>query len=62
MASVEIGPYISRAKEVYYLWTLMSGHRTIVSQGLEANYMDIINYAIFALIRLDESKKENKSS
>jgi hypothetical protein len=35
---------------------------TLVSEGLEANYMDIINYAIFALIRLDESKKENKSS
>jgi hypothetical protein len=27
------------------------GH-TIVSEGLEANYRDIINYAVFALIRL----------
>lgn len=29
---------------------------TIVSEGLEANYMDIVNYAIFALIRLRERK------
>ena len=25
---------------------------TIVSEGLDANYYDIINYAMFALIRL----------
>jgi hypothetical protein len=30
-----------------------AGH-TLVSEGLEANYRDIINYAVFALIRLDE--------
>lgn len=30
--------------------------KTIVSEGLDANYMDIINYSIFALIRLDEKK------
>ena len=30
-----------------------SGH-TLVSEGLEANYRDIINYAVFALIRLSE--------
>jgi hypothetical protein len=29
---------------------------TQVSEGLEANYRDIINYAVFALIRLTESK------
>lgn len=28
-----------------------AGH-TLVSEGLEANYRDIINYAVFALIRL----------
>lgn len=27
---------------------------TLVSEGLEANYRDIINYAVFALIRLKE--------
>tara|TARA_B110000444_G_C18679045_1_gene518838 strand:+ start:114 stop:593 length:480 start_codon:yes stop_codon:yes gene_type:complete len=29
------------------------GH-TIISEGLDANYLDIINYAIFALIKLSE--------
>ena len=26
---------------------------TIISEGIDANYMDMINYAIFAIIRLD---------
>ncbi len=30
--------------------------QTLVSEGLEANYRDIINYAVFALIRLSEEK------
>lgn len=28
--------------------------QTLVSEGLEANYRDIINYAVFALIRMNE--------
>ena len=28
--------------------------KTLVSEGLEGNYRDIINYAVFALIRLSE--------
>ena len=28
--------------------------QTLVSEGLDANYKDIINYAIFALIKLEE--------
>ncbi len=28
--------------------------QTIISEGLEANYYDMINYAMFALIRIDE--------
>jgi hypothetical protein len=28
--------------------------RTIVSEGIDANYMDIVNYAIFAMIKLSE--------
>jgi hypothetical protein len=28
--------------------------KTIASEGVESNYQDIINYAIFALIRLQE--------
>ncbi|WP_296312279.1 DUF1599 domain-containing protein [Winogradskyella sp. UBA3174] len=30
--------------------------KTIVSEGIDANYQDMINYAIFAMIHLDESK------
>lgn len=30
--------------------------KTIVSEGLDANYKDIINYALFALIKLEEEK------
>jgi hypothetical protein len=30
--------------------------KTQVSEGLEANYRDIINYAVFALIRIEEEK------
>jgi Nucleotide modification associated domain 1 len=32
--------------------------QTRVSEGLEANYRDIINYAVFALIRLSEGGQE----
>lgn len=28
--------------------------KTIISEGLDANYMDMINYSLFALIRLSE--------
>ena len=31
--------------------------QTIISEGLDANYLDIINYAIFALIKLSEKDK-----
>ncbi len=29
---------------------------TLISEGIDSNYMDIINYAIFALIKLEEQK------
>lgn len=29
--------------------------KTIVSEGIDANYLDIINYAVFALIQLEEN-------
>lgn len=32
--------------------------KTLVSEGLEANYQDIINYAIFALIKIEEQKQQ----
>jgi hypothetical protein len=31
--------------------------KTTISEGLEANYLDIINYAVFALIKLNETVK-----
>ncbi len=34
--------------------------RTIISEGIDANYMDIANYALFALIKLSEQNSENK--
>ncbi|HKL92808.1 MAG: DUF1599 domain-containing protein [Bacteroidales bacterium] len=33
--------------------------QTLVSEGLDANYMDMINYAIFGLIRMQFSDKED---
>ena len=36
--------------------------QTLVSEGLEANYRDIINYAVFALIRLAESNPQIHTS
>ena len=31
--------------------------KTLVSEGIEANYQDIINYSVFALILMDESNE-----
>ncbi|MDE6273028.1 MAG: DUF1599 domain-containing protein [Muribaculaceae bacterium] len=31
--------------------------RTLISEGIDANYMDMINYSIFALIKLTEEKQ-----
>ncbi|HYJ63311.1 MAG TPA: DUF1599 domain-containing protein [Parafilimonas sp.] len=30
--------------------------RTLISEGIDANYIDIINYSVFALILIDEGK------
>lgn len=30
--------------------------KTLVSEGVDANYQDIVNYAVFALIQIEESK------
>ncbi|MBM3405093.1 MAG: DUF1599 domain-containing protein [Bacteroidetes bacterium] len=34
--------------------------KTFVSEGVAANYLDIINYAVFALIQILESKENSK--
>jgi len=31
---------------------------TLVSEGIDANFLDIVNYAVFAMIQLDEAKLE----
>jgi hypothetical protein len=36
--------------------------KTFVSEGVESNYQDIINYAIFALIKLEEGEKDEISA
>ncbi len=33
--------------------------KTFISEGVDANYYDIINYAVFALIKLSEMKHED---
>ena len=38
------------------------GGKTIVSEGLDANYYDMINYAVFALILLTEQKEGSHES
>ncbi len=30
--------------------------RTLISEGIDANFLDIINYAVFALILISEGK------
>lgn len=34
--------------------------KTIISEGVDANYMDMVNYSAFALIRLEEQKAVKK--
>ncbi|MBP3518968.1 MAG: DUF1599 domain-containing protein [Parabacteroides sp.] len=34
------------------------GGKTLVSEGIDANYMDMINYALFGLIKLEEYNVE----
>ena len=33
--------------------------KTSISEGIDANYFDILNYAVFALILIEESKQSN---
>ncbi len=39
---------------------LLNEGRTIMSEGIDANYYDIINYAVFALILIEEGKHTSK--
>ena len=42
---------ILRVKQI-----LQNEGQTLVSEGLDANFMDMINYALFALIKLEEKQ------
>ncbi|MCQ2132639.1 MAG: DUF1599 domain-containing protein [Bacteroidaceae bacterium] len=44
---------INRTKEI-------EGHdgKTLVSEGIDANYLDMINYSVFGLIKLSEAESE----
>lgn len=33
--------------------------KTLISEGIDANYVDIINYAVFALIMIDEGRHKS---
>jgi hypothetical protein len=35
---------------------LQNDGKTLISEGIDANYVDIINYAVFALILIEEGK------
>lgn len=38
-----------------------NNNETIISEGIDANYMDIINYAVFGLIKMNEEEKRSKN-
>jgi hypothetical protein len=35
---------------------LVNDGKTLISEGIDANYYDIINYAVFALILIEEGQ------
>lgn len=35
--------------------------KTLISEGVQANYQDMINYSVFSLIKLDENERSNES-
>ncbi len=36
--------------------------KTFISEGVDANYLDIINYAVFALIKISEQSTDNNET
>lgn len=39
-----------------------NGGKTLVSEGLDANYFDMLNYAVFCLIKISEEKPSLKNN
>jgi hypothetical protein len=38
------------------------GGKMLISEGAEANYRDILNYAVFCLIQMNDENKEQKNT
>jgi hypothetical protein len=38
---------------------LQNDGQTLISEGIDANYVDILNYAVFALILMEEGKHKS---
>ncbi len=34
--------------------------QTLISEGIDANYQDMVNYALFALIKIEETTQVNR--
>jgi hypothetical protein len=34
--------------------------KTLISEGIDANYFDMINYAVFGLIKFSEAEKNDE--
>lgn len=47
---------LSLAKILRIKQILSNDHKTIISEGVDANFFDILNYAVFALILINEAK------
>ena len=39
---------------------LLNHGKTVVSEGIDANYFDILNYAVFGLILIEEGNRESR--
>jgi len=56
--SMRISSYTDLILTKIYRTKQIEGHdgKTLVSEGIDANYMDMINYALFGLIKLEEGE------
>ncbi|MCC8143731.1 MAG: DUF1599 domain-containing protein [Tannerellaceae bacterium] len=57
--SMRISSYTDLILTKIYRTKRIEGHdgKTLVSEGIDANYMDMINYALFGLIKLEEGEE-----
>jgi endonuclease III-like uncharacterized protein len=59
--SMRISSYTDLILTKIYRIKQMEGNegKTLVSEGIDSNYMDMINYALFALIKLEYENEDN---